>query len=169
MQHVRVLSEYTSALSRHMELQTEGWLGMEWDLTVPCATMVVPMIVGFSFLASIELNANKVSKDLLTQGGMKKPPLSYTVINNAFRGFALMMIPVSASVPACVALYWAMSGMSGLCVNFVILSPRLRRLVRIPKLPQDKENPYRNVYRNFKSNWKDNYFWIRRKLLNQSS
>ena len=165
LSHVRTRSEYDAAAERFVQLQAEGLQGVCPDLTIPDPTWIIPVVIGLAFLANVELGASRVSKDLLTQGGLRPMPLGFTLANNIMRSIALVMVPVSAMVPSVVAVYWASSAVSGFLVNIVVMSPKFRGLVRIPSHPTDDPNPYRGAVRNFKDNWKQNFVWFNNKLI----
>ena len=57
-------------------------------------------------------------------------------------GISAVMIPLASYQPAGLSLYWATSGAIGVIINLALLSPTLRRLVRIPKIPAELEHPY---------------------------
>ena len=71
-------------------------------------------------------------------------------VSNFFRFLSILMIPAAAVSPSAVAWYWMASGLSGLAVNLTLLSPKFRNLVKIPKLPENSDTPYRDVIDNVK-------------------
>ena len=72
-------------------------------------------------------------------------------ISNFFRVFSILMIPISALSPSAVSCYWATSGMTAIAVNLTLLSPKVQNLVRIPRLPQESDTPYKDVINNMKT------------------
>lgn len=65
-----------------------------------------------------------------------------TYATNFFRLFSVCMIPIAAGVPSGLCLYWVSSSAFGLVQNLVLLSPRLKRLVNMPKVNSEIEKPY---------------------------
>lgn len=52
------------------------------------------------------------------------------------------MVPIACSVPSALSLYWMTSSAYGLLQNLLLLSPSLRRALRIPKSASELESPY---------------------------
>ena len=75
-------------------------------------------------------------------------------VYNFFRFLSVLMIPAAAMSPAAVAWYWMASGLSGLAVNLTLLSPKFRNLVKIPRLPENSDTPYRDVIDNAKAKFR---------------
>ena len=72
-------------------------------------------------------------------------------VSNFFRAFSILMIPISALSPSAVSCYWATSGLTAIAVNLTLLSPKVQNLVRIPRLPEDSDTPYKDVLNNMKT------------------
>ncbi|KAJ8397837.1 hypothetical protein AAFF_G00435260 [Aldrovandia affinis] len=66
-------------------------------------------------------------------------------VTNFIRGISLVMIPIAATVPSSMALYWLSSSCVGLGHNLLLRSPRFRRLCRIPPTQSDSATPYRDL------------------------
>lgn len=122
-----------SAVVTFMELSTGG-IGWIPNLTEPDHSYILPVVFGLTNLAIIEIQ--KMSK-------LREPSRLYNIFTNIFRGFSLVMIPVAANVPTCLCLYWVTSSTFGLIQNLCLLSPSLRRKLRIPLVPSELEDPYR--------------------------
>lgn len=65
-----------------------------------------------------------------------------TYSTNFFRVLSVCMVPIAASVPSGLCLYWVSSSAFGLFQNLVLLSPKLKRLTNIPKVKSELEKPY---------------------------
>lgn len=104
-------------------------------MCLPDSTFALPFLVGLAFLLNVEVSAKGVSPTKFSQ----------KVLMNLFRLLSVAMIPIASFVPSAVALYWAMSGISGLAVNLALMSPSLRRAVRIPPTPQESKTPYKDL------------------------
>lgn len=55
-----------------------------------------------------------------------------------------------------MSLYWVTSSAYGLVQNFIVVSPRIRRFVRIPETEMELKQPYKH----FHDNVKEKYAWI---------
>ncbi|KPP74882.1 hypothetical protein Z043_105923 [Scleropages formosus] len=105
------------------------------DLTLPDSTWVMPMSLGIVNLLIVEmfslrkLNPSKLQK----------------FVTNFIRGISVVMIPIAATVPSSMALYWLSSSCVGLGHNLLLRSPRFRRLCRIPTTSSDSDTPYRDI------------------------
>uniref|UniRef100_A0A6P7FD63 Uncharacterized protein LOC114328163 n=1 Tax=Diabrotica virgifera virgifera TaxID=50390 RepID=A0A6P7FD63_DIAVI len=113
-----------------------GGLGFIPNLTEVDASWILPVGLGIINLAIIELQG--LSK-------INEPNKIQKFLVNIFRGISLIMIPVAASVPSCLVLYWTTSSAYGLIQNIVLLSPRVKRICRIPKTEIELENPYKHI------------------------
>ncbi|XP_011565352.3 cytochrome c oxidase assembly protein COX18, mitochondrial [Plutella xylostella] len=129
-----------AALITFTELSVGG-LGWIPNLTVPDHSLVIPIAFGLTNLALIEIQ--RMSK-------LRQPSRVYNIFTNVFRVFSIVMIPVAASVPSCMCLYWMTSSSYGLVQNLVLLSPSLRRKLRIPLAPSELEEPYKHLKDEFR-------------------
>lgn len=105
------------------------------DLTVPDSTWIIPVSLGLINLLITEVYA--LSK--LEQSKFQK------YVTNFIRGLSLVMIPLAATVPSSMALYWFSSSCIGLGHNLLLRSPRFRALCRIPPSHSDSHTPYRDI------------------------
>lgn len=72
-----------------------------------------------------------------------RPPTRYhKVITNIFRGVSLFMIPVACSVPSALTVYWVSSSAYGLIQNLILVSPKVKRALGIPKTSMEVDKPY---------------------------
>lgn len=124
-----------SSVVTFMELSTGG-IGWIPNLTEPDISWIIPIAFGLTNLSIIEIQ--RMSK-------LRKPSKMYNIFTNVFRVFSIAMIPVAASVPSCMSLYWFTSSSIGLCHNLILLSPSLRRKLRIPEAPSEIEQPYNHI------------------------
>ncbi|XP_071411145.1 cytochrome c oxidase assembly protein COX18, mitochondrial-like [Pithys albifrons albifrons] len=106
------------------------------DLTAPDSTWILPVSLGLVNLLIVEIFASQ-----------KKMPVSrfQKLVTNLFRVVSVLMIPVAATVPSSMALYWLSSSLVGLCHNLLLRSPAFRRLCRIPRSAADSDTPYRDI------------------------
>ncbi|GFG37145.1 hypothetical protein Cfor_00395 [Coptotermes formosanus] len=124
-----------AAMVTCMELSVGGF-GWIPNLLVPDESLILPVSLGLINLAIVELQV--MSK-------MRKKSKLQQYMTHFFRLLSLAMIPVAASVPSCLSLYWVTSSVYGLVQNLVLLSPRVKRLANIPETPNQLNNPYRHI------------------------
>ncbi|KAL9851625.1 LOW QUALITY PROTEIN: cytochrome c oxidase assembly protein COX18, mitochondrial-like [Geothlypis trichas] len=109
--------------------------GVLWftDLTAP-ATWILP-VSGLVNCLVVEIFASQT-----------KMPVSriQRLVTNFFRAVSVVMIPIAATVPSSMALYWLSSSLVGLSHNLLLRSP-FRRLCRIPRTPSHSDTPYRDM------------------------
>lgn len=124
-----------ASLITFMELSAGG-IGWIPNLTEPDHSWILPVAFGLTNLSIIEIQ--RMSK-------LRTPSKMYNVFTNIFRAFSIVMIPVAASVPSCMCLYWLTSSSVGLAHNLILLSPPLRRKLGIPEAPSELEHPYSHM------------------------
>ncbi|MFT7806340.1 hypothetical protein Z043-105923 [Arapaima gigas] len=116
------------------QLATGGALWFP-DLTLPDSTWVMPVSLGIINLLIVELfSLRKI-----------EPSTFQKFATNFIRGISVVMIPIAATVPSSMALYWLSSSCVGLGHNLLLRSPRFRRLCRIPITRSDSDTPYRDI------------------------
>jgi len=125
---------------RFIQMSSEG---MMWfpNLTVPDSSLLLPMVVGCSFAANIFISQRRLQANQMDE----KMAKNSRVITYLIYTFAAVMVPLAAFQPTSLALYWATSGLSGTAINLLLLSPKYRYLVKIPKTPLDSKTPYLDV------------------------
>ncbi|XP_077466564.1 cytochrome c oxidase assembly protein COX18, mitochondrial [Stigmatopora argus] len=118
---------------RHSELQaslvTGGALWFP-DLTTPDSTWLLPLALGLTNLLIVELFARQRTDVTSVQKW----------VSHAMRGLSLLMIPIAASVPSSMALYWLCSSLVGLSHNLLLKTPVVRKALGLParhKTPSD--------------------------------
>ena len=142
---------------RRLEFSTEGLLWIQ-NLSAPDPTLILPVVVGLTFLFNVELHR-------LAQPDIQKlPPNRWNKwVTRFLRGWAVAVVPIASVVPSAVALYWAASGISGVAVNLALKSPKVRRAVRIPDTPGESATPYANIASNVVADASE----LKRKILGQ--
>ncbi|XP_062331816.1 cytochrome c oxidase assembly protein COX18, mitochondrial [Osmerus eperlanus] len=126
------MSEASMALQ--LELSAGGALWFP-DLTLPDATWIMPVSLGLINLLIVEMFALRRLETSKLQKFM----------TNFIRAISLMMIPIAATVPSSMALYWLASSGVGMGHNLLLRSPRFRSLCRIPRLRSESDTPYRDL------------------------
>ncbi|XP_035280733.1 cytochrome c oxidase assembly protein COX18, mitochondrial isoform X1 [Anguilla anguilla] len=125
-------ADSTQALQGELAVGGALWFP---DLTLPDSTWVMPVCLGLANLLSVEIFALR----RLEASKLQK------YVTNFIRGISLVMIPLAATVPSSMALYWLSSSCVGLFHNLLLRSPRFRRLCRIPPTRSDSDTPYRDI------------------------
>ncbi|XP_028316321.1 cytochrome c oxidase assembly protein COX18, mitochondrial [Gouania willdenowi] len=95
--------------------------GVYWfsDLTVPDSTWIIPVCVGLSNLINVQLFSSRTGQSSRLHG--------YLI--HALRGFSVLIVPIAATVPSSLALYWLCSSLVGLSHGFLLRAPSIRKLL----------------------------------------
>nr|XP_033789171.1 cytochrome c oxidase assembly protein COX18, mitochondrial [Geotrypetes seraphini] len=120
----------------HMQMATGGLLWFP-DLTLPDSTWILPIFLGLLNLLIVEIFA------------VRKVKLSrfQKYVTNGIRVISVLMIPIAATVPSSMALYWVSSSCVGLGHNLLLRSPTIRHICRIPRIKYDSDTPYKDIAR----------------------
>ncbi|XP_014384961.1 PREDICTED: mitochondrial inner membrane protein COX18 [Myotis brandtii] len=115
--------------------------GVLWfpDLTALDSTWILPICIGAINLIIVEIVALQKSRMSRFQTGV-----TYFV-----RGISVLMIPIAATVPSSLVLYWLCSSFMGLSQNLLLRSPRFRQFCRIPLTKGDSDTPYKDLFAAF--------------------
>ncbi|XP_028608504.1 cytochrome c oxidase assembly protein COX18, mitochondrial isoform X1 [Grammomys surdaster] len=105
------------------------------DLTAVDSTWILPVSVGVVNLLIVEIFA-------LQKIGTSR---FQVYVTNFVRAVSVLMIPVAATVPSALVLYWLCSSLMGLSQNLLLRSPAFRQLCRIPPSKSDSDTPYRDL------------------------
>ncbi|XP_011691054.1 PREDICTED: mitochondrial inner membrane protein COX18 isoform X2 [Wasmannia auropunctata] len=119
------------AYTTYQEFSTDGFLWIS-NLTIP-DSFVLPIAMGLFNLAIIEITCMSRVKELT------KWQRYLTIF---MRIVTIGMVPIAMSVPSCLSLYWATSSAFGLFQNLILLSPNLRRFVKVPITTSESPHPY---------------------------
>jgi len=93
------------------------------DLTTPDSMYILPILSGLFTLATIELGAMDGMQGQPMMGKMKM----------FFRGFAILIVPLTASFPKALFCYWLTTNMCSLLQTTVLKQPAVKRAVGIPE------------------------------------
>ncbi|XP_030622146.1 cytochrome c oxidase assembly protein COX18, mitochondrial isoform X2 [Chanos chanos] len=113
------------------------------DLTLPDSTWIIPVSLGLINLLIVEIFALR----------QLQAPKFQKYVTNFIRGISVVMIPIAATVPSSMALYWLGSSCVGLGHNLLLRSPRFRKLCRIPPVRSDSDTPYKDIVAAFVSKY----------------
>ncbi|XP_027710339.1 cytochrome c oxidase assembly protein COX18, mitochondrial isoform X2 [Vombatus ursinus] len=115
--------------------------GVLWfpDLTLLDSTWILPISLGILNLLIVEIFALQK----LEMSRFQKYVTHFT------RGISVLMIPIAATVPSSIALYWFCSSFLGLSQNLLLRSPGFRQLCRIPQTRSQSDTPYKDLFAAF--------------------
>ncbi|XP_004479742.1 cytochrome c oxidase assembly protein COX18, mitochondrial isoform X2 [Dasypus novemcinctus] len=129
---------HSEGFSVQEQLATGGVLWFP-DLTALDSTWILPVSIGVINLLIVEIFA-------LQKLGMSRFQKYVTYF---VRALSVLMIPIAATVPLSVVLYWLCSSFMGLSQNLLLRSPGFRRFCRIPLTKSDSDTPYKDVFAAF--------------------
>jgi len=136
---LNVLNADAQLLHLSLSLEGFGWIP---NLTAVDHSYILPVFMVLSNLAIIQLQVlTRVTPASRFGRG----------VTNTLRGLCLVMLPIASYAPAGVALYWTTSSVYGLIQNLVMLSPRVRRGLKIPQTPRELQQPYKHIADQIKS------------------
>lgn len=131
-----------------------GWIP---NLTEVDASYILPVMLGVLNLAIIEI---QVMSKIQTPSKLQK------YATNFFRIISVCMVPIAATVPSGLALYWTTSSAFGLTQNLVLMSPKIKNFVGVPMTPSQLDDPYKHLADMTKERWNNlkNIFSFNNKL-----
>ncbi|KAF7664320.1 hypothetical protein LDENG_00179670 [Lucifuga dentata] len=107
------------------------------DLTSPDSTWILPVCLGLTNLLIVEIFALQ----------RVNPSRVQKFVTNFIRGISVLMIPIAATVPSSMALYWFTSSVVGFSHNLLLRSPAFQKCLRLPSRRSD--TPYRDLLTTF--------------------
>ncbi|CAK6980840.1 LOW QUALITY PROTEIN: cytochrome c oxidase assembly protein COX18%2C mitochondrial [Scomber scombrus] len=130
---------------RNLSLDQSGLAsgGVLWfsDLSEPDSTWILPICLGLTNLVLVEVfSLQRVN-----------PSRLQNIMTNVIRGFSVLMIPIAASVPSSMALYWFCSSLVGLGHNLLLRASFLHRILKLKN--QRSETPYKDLLNGFLSKY----------------
>ncbi|XP_059506956.1 cytochrome c oxidase assembly protein COX18, mitochondrial isoform X2 [Stegostoma tigrinum] len=134
LRNLSLAASDTAAASAVQDLAIGGVLWFP-DLTLPDSTWILPISLGLVNLLIVEIFA-------LRRIELSKFQKYATYL---IRGISVLMVPIAATVPSSMALYWLTSSCVGLGQNLLLRSRSLRTLCQIPKMKSDSDTPFRDL------------------------
>jgi inner membrane protein COX18 len=116
-------------------LHSEGFLWVP-DLTMTDSWWILPVILGLCNWLNIELHSLKK---------LSKGNHGSRIITNILRVMSIGMIYIATHVPSAMCLYWATSSCIGLAQTILFQFPKVRRILKFPKTPNDSEKPFKDL------------------------
>lgn len=130
----------TTAIAAYTQLTVGGMLWVP-NLIEADASYILPVLWCITNLINIELG-------VLERGNASSKFLN--VMTGAFRVIMIAIIPIAASVPSCLSLYWCTSSLCALAQNLILMSPKVKRTFGIPiNTKLHMEHPYRTLAKRF--------------------
>lgn len=128
------------ALLAFTQLTVGGFLWIP-NLTEVDASYILPVAMCLINLANIELIA--LEKEVVDSKFR-------TYITGFFRLVSIGIVPLVASVPSCLSLYWCTSTACAFAQNVILLSPTTKRVFKIPtNVDYHMDRPYRTIAERF--------------------
>ncbi|KAJ3103749.1 Mitochondrial inner membrane protein oxa1l [Phlyctochytrium bullatum] len=106
----------------------EGGLLFVKDLTVMDPTYIMPIVASLTMLAVMEMSTE-------AQGGAQHGAQSMKTV---FRAMILLFIPVTASLPSAIFMYWVPSNFFTLIQFMAMKNPTVKKALNIPHVEQPK-------------------------------
>lgn len=129
-----------AALITYTQMTSDGFLWIP-NLLEADTTYILPVIWCITNLMNIELGA-------LERVGVSSKFM--TTITAIFRLVIVAVVPIAATVPSCLTLYWCTSSLCALGQNLVLLSPNAKRILGIPIITKfHMDRPYRTLAQRF--------------------
>ncbi|XP_003738225.1 cytochrome c oxidase assembly protein COX18, mitochondrial [Galendromus occidentalis] len=125
----------------YMSMSTEGIFWAK-NLIHPDPFLILPVMTAVMNLTNTELYQLKSN---LPRSKFLK------IFHNFSRVASVIVIPVGLVMPSAACLYWFCSASTATGQQLILLSPRFRRLVRIPPSPKEDPTPYSTIWSNFQS------------------
>ncbi|KAJ3415859.1 Mitochondrial inner membrane protein oxa1l [Chytridiales sp. JEL 0842] len=129
-----VFISFFLSLRKMAELPMPGFEtgGLFWftDLTVADPTWVLPIAASASMFAVMEF-ATETNAAQSQSAAMK----------NVFRFMMIVFIPLTATLPTAVFLYWISSNLFTLAQFYILKQPKVREYLKIPQLRKDVPKP----------------------------
>ncbi|CAK9820679.1 Cytochrome c oxidase assembly protein COX18, mitochondrial [Anthophora plagiata] len=117
---------------------THGGFGWIQDLTDSDHFFVLPVFFVLSGLALIEINQVLYNVD---KSKFRK------IITNFSRIVVICFLPITAYIPSSLTLYWVTNNCCSVVQNLILLSPKFRRIGRIPKTDSELQHPYAELHK----------------------
>nr|XP_050866850.1 cytochrome c oxidase assembly protein COX18, mitochondrial isoform X1 [Vespula vulgaris] len=121
---------------------TTGGFGWILNLAEIDHFFILPILIGLINLANIEI---------AVMMRLKEPTRLQKGFFIFFRLVALAIIPLAPYIPSSLSLYWMTSSAFSLCQKLLLISPKFRRLTRIPETESELSHPYSYLYEKIKS------------------
>ncbi|XP_076629012.1 cytochrome c oxidase assembly protein COX18, mitochondrial isoform X2 [Colletes latitarsis] len=120
---------------------TNGGFGWMENLTEMDHSFMLPIIFGLTGFTLIEIQ-NMLYRENNTK--------FRRIFTNFIRILTVCLVPIMAYVPSCLTLFWTVNNVYTLSQTLLLLSPKIRRLGKIPKTDSELQRPYAELYKSMK-------------------
>ena len=72
-----------------------------------------------------------------------------------FRILSVSIGLVACQLPSAMTLYWSTSSLFSLAQNSLLMLPKVRRKLKIPKTPSESTTPYKDIVNNLRQRCQD--------------
>lgn len=139
---LRNMTGFFSNLSPPFLAESPGSMAVEgtlWfgDLTAVDPYFILPVTLAATNLLIIELH--NMSRKTAVVSRRRR------IFTNMLRGISIAMCYIGTQLPSAVVLYWSLSSSAALMQNVMLMMPRVRRALHIPKVPSEREKPFRHL------------------------
>lgn len=122
------------------QLSVGGFLWVP-NLIEADASYILPVVWCITNLINIELG-------VLERNNPSSKAMNF--MTGVFRVIMVAVLPIAASVPSCLSLYWCTSSLCALAQNLILMSPTVKRTFGIPmNTKHHMEHPYRTLAQRF--------------------
>ncbi|KAG7212823.1 hypothetical protein KM043_002180 [Ampulex compressa] len=121
-----------SAYTTYMELK-KGGFGWIQDLTEIDSLLLFPICAGIFNLLCLEMQ--------LILNERKDTSLKFFMVNFS-RIVIIIFTGVGMNISSAITMYWTTSSASSFLQNILLLSPKFRRLMGVPKMDSELQHPY---------------------------
>ncbi|XP_015191629.1 PREDICTED: mitochondrial inner membrane protein COX18 [Polistes dominula] len=128
------------AYENYLEFTTGGF-GWITNLAVADSYFILPILTALINLANVET---------FRMLRLKEPTILYKCLTNFLRLVSVVIIPLSPFIPSSLCLYWITNSACTLGQKVLLLSPKFRRLTRIPETESELSHPYSFLYKKIK-------------------
>ncbi|KAI4490447.1 hypothetical protein M0804_003391 [Polistes exclamans] len=129
------------AYENYLQLTTGGF-GWITNLTEADSFFILPTLTALINLANIEIFRMLRLQELT---------ILHKSLTNFLRLVSIVIIPLSPLIPSSLCLYWITNSVCTLGQKTLLLSPKIRRLTRIPETESELSHPYSFLYEKIKS------------------
>jgi membrane protein insertase Oxa1/YidC/SpoIIIJ len=107
------------------------------NLAMADPTYIFPVFNAVTFLLMVELGADGIEME------------QKTMFKNVMRAMAVFMVPMTASMPAGLFVYWSASNTFSVVQTAVLKSKVMKKILKLPEPPKDAmlniKSPFQNI------------------------
>ncbi|KAF3426407.1 hypothetical protein E2986_06268 [Frieseomelitta varia] len=131
-----MLPQIDPATVKDFQELTTGGFGWIQNLTDIDHFFIFPILFGLSNLVVMEINHMLFR---VTDSRFSR------IYKNFCRILTLCFVPLMSCLPSCLSLFWVTNNLCSISQSLLLLSPKVRRLFRIPKTDVEYRHPYEKL------------------------